>query len=52
VLGETLPSNDLPIIARGHSSVVQGVPPWVVVVLVMGALVAGFLLGWAFARMT
>ena len=51
-LGETLPSNDLPIIARGHSSVIEGVPPWVVVVLVMGALVAGFLLGWAFARMT
>jgi serine/threonine-protein kinase len=51
-LGETLPSNDLPIIARGHSSVIQGVPPWVVVVLVMGALIAGFLLGWAFARMT
>jgi len=51
-LGETLPSNDLPIIARGHSSVIQGVPPWVVVVLVMGALLAGFLLGWAFARMT
>jgi serine/threonine-protein kinase len=50
-LGETLPSNDLPIIARGHTAVVQGVPPWVVVVLVMGALLAGFLLGWAFARM-
>ncbi|HEY5243396.1 MAG TPA: protein kinase [Polyangiaceae bacterium] len=51
-LGETLPSNDLPIIARGHSTVTQGVPPWVVVILVMGALIAGFLLGWAFARMT
>jgi serine/threonine protein kinase len=51
-LGETLPSNDLPIIARGGGTVIQGVPPWVVVVLVLGALVAGFLLGWAFARMT
>ncbi|MGD0528803.1 MAG: serine/threonine-protein kinase [Polyangiaceae bacterium] len=51
-LGETLPSNDLPIIARGGGTVIQGVPPWVVVVLVLGALIAGFLLGWAFARMT
>ncbi|HEX3343483.1 MAG TPA: serine/threonine-protein kinase [Polyangiaceae bacterium] len=51
-LGETLPSNDLPIIARGHPVATQGVPPWVVVILVMGALIAGFLLGWAFARMT
>jgi serine/threonine-protein kinase len=51
-LGETLPSKDLPIIsARGPATIVQGVPPWAVVVLVMGALVAGFLLGWAFARM-
>jgi serine/threonine protein kinase len=51
-LGETLPSKDLPIIGRGRSTLVQGVPPWVVVVLVLGALVAGFLLGWAFSRMT
>ena len=52
VLGETLPSKDLPIIAaRAHTQVMHGVPPWVVVVLVLGALLAGFLLGWAFARM-
>jgi eukaryotic-like serine/threonine-protein kinase len=51
-LGETLPSKDLPIIARGSGRVVQGVPSWTVVALVLAALVAGFLLGWAFARMT
>jgi eukaryotic-like serine/threonine-protein kinase len=50
-LGETLPSKDLPIIARGGMmGVARGVPAWAVVVLVLGALVAGFLLGWAAAR--
>ncbi|HEY6464275.1 MAG TPA: hypothetical protein VIY73_29105, partial [Polyangiaceae bacterium] len=53
-LGETLPSQDLPIIARGGpigGSGRAGVPPWAVVLLVFGALLAGFLLGWAAARM-
>ncbi|HEY8042378.1 MAG TPA: protein kinase [Polyangiaceae bacterium] len=50
-LGETLPSKDLPIIARGPVRVVNGVPPWAVVVLVLGALLAGFLIGWAVGRM-
>jgi serine/threonine protein kinase len=51
-LGETLPSKDLPMLARGPSRVLQGVPPWTVVLLVLVALTAGFLLGWASARMT
>jgi serine/threonine-protein kinase len=46
-LDETLPSKDLPMI-RG--SIVRGVTPVVLVLLVLGALVAGFLLGWAFGR--
>jgi hypothetical protein len=53
-LGETLPSQDLPIIARGGpigGSGRAGVPAWAVVLLVFGALLAGFLLGWAAARM-
>ena len=52
-LGETLPSKDLPIIARGGvTTIVRGVAPWAVVLLVIGALVAGFLLGWSLAKMT
>jgi serine/threonine protein kinase len=51
-LGETLPSKDLPMIVRGSGGVLQSVPAWTVVVLVLVALGAGFLLGWAFARMT
>jgi serine/threonine-protein kinase len=52
-LGETLPSKDLPMIAGGRvMTVVRGVPPWAVVLLVIGALVAGFLIGWSLARMT
>jgi serine/threonine-protein kinase len=51
-LGETLPSKDLPMIARGGPArVVQGIPAWTVALLVAGALVAGFLLGWALGRM-
>jgi len=45
-VGETLPSKGLPLLVGGA----RGVRPVVVVVLVVGALVAGFLLGWAFAR--
>jgi len=51
-LGETLPSKDLPIIGRGSGRAGRGAPPWTVVVLVVAALAAGFLLGWAFGRMT
>jgi serine/threonine protein kinase len=42
--GTTLQSEDLPILERGGSR--KGVAPLVVVGLVAGALVAGFLLGW------
>jgi serine/threonine-protein kinase len=43
---ETLPSKDLPIIGRGPGRG-GGVAPALVVILVAGALVAGFLLGWS-----
>lgn len=46
-IGETLPSKGLALL-RGDKS--RAVPPIVVVVLVLGALVAGFLLGWACGR--
>jgi len=49
-LGETLPSKDLPIIARGALRAGGGVAPWAVLLLVAFALLAGFLLGWAAAR--
>jgi serine/threonine-protein kinase len=47
---ETLPSKDLPIIGRGPGRG-GGVAPALVVVLVAGALVAGFLLGWSVGHM-
>jgi serine/threonine-protein kinase len=47
LVGETLPSTDLPIIVRGVEAK-RGVPRTVVVMLVVGALVVGFLLGWSF----
>ena len=47
----TLPSENLPMFsARGGLSGRRGVVPWLVIVLVVGALVAGFLLGYATAR--
>jgi serine/threonine-protein kinase len=49
-LGETLPSKDLPVIARGEAAVRRGVPLLWVGVLVLAALFAGFLLGWTVAR--
>jgi hypothetical protein len=49
-LGETLPSKDLPIIARGSIRIPGGVAPWAVILLVAFALIAGFLLGWAAGR--
>jgi serine/threonine-protein kinase len=48
---ETLPSKDLPIIGRGPGGRGAGVAPALVVVLVAGALVAGFLLGWSVGHM-
>lgn len=47
----TLPSENLPMLSAHGTVVRRGVATWVVVVLVVGALVAGFLLGLATARM-
>lgn len=50
--GETLPSKDLPMLpARGSMPPRAGVAPGVVVALVVGALFAGALIGFAVARM-
>jgi eukaryotic-like serine/threonine-protein kinase len=46
----TLPSENLPMLSAHGATVRRGVAPWAVVVLVLGALVAGFLLGLATAR--
>jgi serine/threonine-protein kinase len=45
----TMPSEHLPMLAAGGAR--RGVAPWLVVVLVLGALAAGFLLGFATSRM-
>jgi serine/threonine protein kinase len=45
----TLPSENLPMFSA-HGSARRGVAPWLVIVLVLGALVAGFLLGFATAH--
>lgn len=45
----TLPSENLPMLAP-HGARSRGVAPWVVILLVVGALVAGFVLGFATAR--
>lgn len=45
----TLPSENLPMFSA-HGASRRGVAAWLVVVLVVGALVAGFLLGFATAR--
>jgi serine/threonine protein kinase len=50
-VGGTLPSKDLPVIGSGFPGGSRGVAPWVVAVLVMGALGAGFTLGWAVGHM-
>jgi eukaryotic-like serine/threonine-protein kinase len=50
-LGETLPSKDVPISVRAQLRAARGVPRVIVTLLVVGALLVGFLLGWAFARM-
>jgi hypothetical protein len=45
----TLPSENLPMFSA-HAPVRRGVAPWLVIVLVASALIAGFLLGFAIAR--
>jgi hypothetical protein len=45
----TLPSENLPMFSA-HGLSRRGVVPWLVIVLVVGALIAGFLLGYATAR--
>jgi len=45
----TLPSENLPMFSA-HGSARRGVAPWLVIVLVVGALIAGFLLGFATGR--
>jgi len=46
----TLPSENLPMFSPHGSGRRRGVAPWLVIVLVVGALFAGFLLGYASAR--
>ena len=46
----TLPSENLPMFSA-HGSGKRGVAPWLVIVLVVGALVAGVLLGFATGRL-
>ena len=45
----TLPSENLPMFSA-HGARRRGVAPWLVIVLVTAALIAGFLLGYATAR--
>ncbi|MCW5837364.1 MAG: hypothetical protein KIS78_33525, partial [Labilithrix sp.] len=47
----TLPSENLPMLSARGAGGRRGVAPWAVVVLVVGALFAGFLLGLATARL-
>jgi serine/threonine-protein kinase len=54
VHGGTLPSKDLPMldpVSSGAPRIGRGISPTVVVVLVLGALLAGFVLGYATGRM-
>jgi eukaryotic-like serine/threonine-protein kinase len=46
----TLPSENLPMLSAHDAGRVRGVATWTVIVLVLGALVAGFMLGLATAR--
>jgi eukaryotic-like serine/threonine-protein kinase len=50
--GSTMPSKDLPVLdpPGPHSVPARSVAAWLAVVLVLGALVAGFVLGFAVAR--
>ncbi|MBX3208156.1 MAG: serine/threonine protein kinase [Labilithrix sp.] len=47
----TLPSENLPMLSAPGAGGRRGVAPWAVVVLVIGAIFAGFLLGLATARL-
>jgi serine/threonine-protein kinase len=52
--GATMPSHDLPVldaVAEGKSRIGRGVAAWVVVALVLAALAAGFVLGFAVSRL-
>ena len=46
----TLPSENLPMFSAHGAGSRRGVAPWLVIILVVGALIAGFLLGFATAR--
>jgi hypothetical protein len=48
-VGGTLPSRDLPVLGGPGA---RGVPAWIVALLVVAALGAGFMLGWAAAHMS
>ena len=50
--GSTMPSHDLPVLEPpgGRGALARPIAAWVVVVLVVGALAAGFVLGFALAH--
>jgi serine/threonine-protein kinase len=48
--GSTMPSHDLPVLERPGGGVGRTVPAWLAVVLVLSALAAGFVMGFAVAR--
>jgi serine/threonine-protein kinase len=52
--GSTMPSHDLPVLLAPGSGtgLARAIPAWVVVALVVAALAAGFVLGYAVARAT
>jgi serine/threonine protein kinase len=52
LVGSTMPSHDLPVLEPpgGRSVLARGVVAWVVVILVVAALGAGFMLGFAVSR--
>jgi serine/threonine protein kinase len=48
--GSTMPSHDLPVLEPPRGALARPVAAWVVVILVVCALAAGFVLGFAVAR--
>jgi serine/threonine-protein kinase len=46
----TMPSHDLPVLEAPGRGIARAVPAWLAVVLVLGALAAGFVMGFAVAR--
>jgi hypothetical protein len=50
--GSTMPSHDLPVLEAPVRGLARAIPAWVVVALVVAALAAGFVLGFAVARAT